>query len=118
MTKVKNLKDSKILIVGGAGFVGSNYVLIIKNYDPKYILIIDNLLSSTADNIARNKKIKFIYGSIISDEILFQIQKILIMYLILPAIMEISSIKILLKIIIITYFQTLNFITILKISKT
>ena len=75
MTKVRNnLKDSKILIVGGAGFVGSNLCsLIIKNYDPKYILIIDNLLSSTADNIVRNKKIKFIYGSIISDEILFQI---------------------------------------------
>ena len=59
------IKDSKILVVGGAGFVGSNLVhYLLENHDPKEIWIVDNLLSSDLSNVPNEKKVKFILGSI------------------------------------------------------
>ena len=59
------IKDSKILVVGGAGFVGSNLVhYLLENHDPKEICIVDNLLSSDLSNVPNEKKVKFILGSI------------------------------------------------------
>jgi len=52
-----NLNHTKILIVGGAGFVGSNlcnYILDICN--PKEILIVDNLLSSDICNVPNDPR--------------------------------------------------------------
>ena len=65
------LNNNKILIVGGAGFVGSNLAYhLLKYNNPKKIILIDNFLSSEKDNIPLNKKIKLISGSIIDDKIL------------------------------------------------
>ena len=59
------IKDSKILVVSGAGFVGSNLVhYLLENHDPKEIWIVDNLLSSDLSNVPNEKKVKFILGSI------------------------------------------------------
>ncbi len=72
----KDLNKNKILIVGGAGFVGSNltkYLLEEKN--PKKIYIIDNLISSEASSIPDNEKVIFICGSIADDFILNKIPK-------------------------------------------
>jgi nucleoside-diphosphate-sugar epimerase len=66
-----NLNHTKILIVGGAGFVGSNlcnYILDV--FDPKEILIIDNLLSSDVCNVSNDPKVRFVFGSIADDKIL------------------------------------------------
>ena len=41
-----SLVGETILIVGGAGFVGSNLTLKILEHDPHEIIIVDNLLSS------------------------------------------------------------------------
>ena len=63
--KMDLIKDSKILVVGGAGFVGSNLVhYLLENHDPKEICIVDNLLSSDLSNVPNEKKVKFILGSI------------------------------------------------------
>ena len=65
------IKDSKILVVGGAGFVGSNLVHhLFENHDPKEIWIVDNLLSSDLSNVPDEKKVKFILGSIADYRVL------------------------------------------------
>ena len=66
-----NLNGSKILIVGGAGFVGSNLCShILDVYDPKEVLIVDNLLSSDISNLPNDPRVRFVFGSITEDKIL------------------------------------------------
>ncbi len=68
-----SLENSKVLVVGGAGFVGSNLVLKLIDANVKEIYIVDNLLSSVSANIPISPKIKFILGSIADQRILNQI---------------------------------------------
>lgn len=68
---MKEFDNSKILIIGGAGFVGSNLAqMLLKNSGAERVCIVDNLLSSERDNIPLDKKIDFICGSIADDEVL------------------------------------------------
>ncbi|MBA2653508.1 MAG: NAD-dependent epimerase/dehydratase family protein [Gammaproteobacteria bacterium] len=62
--------NAKILVVGGAGFVGSNLCNALLEHDPKEIIIVDNLLSSEISQVPDNTKITFILGSITKDAIL------------------------------------------------
>lgn len=65
------LRDKKILIVGGAGFVGSNLCRhILDQHDPKYIEIVDNLLSSDISNVPNDPRVYFNFGSITDEKIL------------------------------------------------
>ena len=64
-------KDSRILIVGGAGFVGSNLTLKLLEQSPREIIIVDNLLSSDASNVPLAPQVTFRCGSITDDRILF-----------------------------------------------
>jgi UDP-glucose 4-epimerase len=68
-----SLEDSKVLVVGGAGFVGSNLVIQLLEAKVREIFVVDNLLSSISENIPINPKIKFIFGSIADQRILNQI---------------------------------------------
>ncbi len=65
--------NQKILVIGGAGFVGSNLCLKLLEYEPKEIWIVDNLLSADIENIVKTNKIKFIYGSISDDKIILKL---------------------------------------------
>jgi len=65
-----NFKNQKVLVVGGAGFVGSNLVHQILEQDPREIIVVDNLLSSDVSNIPADNKVRFVFGSITDDEIL------------------------------------------------
>jgi UDP-glucose 4-epimerase len=67
------VNNQKILVIGGAGFVGSNLVEKLLEYEPKEIWIIDNLLSADIENIVKSDKIKFIYGSISDDKIILKL---------------------------------------------
>ena len=63
-------KNTKILVVGGAGFVGSNLVIKLLEHDPAEILVVDNLLSAEVSNVPVSSTVRFVCGSITDDAIL------------------------------------------------
>lgn len=63
-------QNQRILVVGGAGFVGSNLVHSLLEQDPKEIVIVDNLLSSDVSNIPLDPRLNFVFGSITDEKIL------------------------------------------------
>lgn len=65
-----NFSGCKVLVVGGAGFVGSNLVHQILKQDVKQITVVDNLLSSDVSNIPADPRVEFVFGSITDDRIL------------------------------------------------
>lgn len=65
-----NFSGAKVLVVGGAGFVGSNLVHQILEQAPREIIIVDNLLSSDVSNIPSDSRVRFVFGSITDDRIL------------------------------------------------
>ena len=58
------------MIVGGAGFVGSNLVVALMQSSPKEIVIVDNLLSAERLNVPDAQRVTFIEGAITDDNIL------------------------------------------------
>jgi nucleoside-diphosphate-sugar epimerase len=68
-----SFNNAKILVVGGAGFVGSNLVFKLLEESPQEIVIVDNLISSDTANIPKDEKVKFVYGSITNDKILAEL---------------------------------------------
>lgn len=69
-----SLRNKKFLVVGGAGFVGSNLVKEILQLEPKSIVIVDNLLSADPRNIPDDKNVHFLCGSIADDLVLANIK--------------------------------------------
>ncbi|WP_337996572.1 NAD-dependent epimerase/dehydratase family protein [Oleispirillum naphthae] len=65
-----NFADARLLVVGGAGFVGSNLVRQLLEQDPREIVIVDNLLSSDISNVPDDPRVRFVLGSITDDRIL------------------------------------------------
>ncbi len=66
----KEFEDRSLLIVGGAGFVGSNLAVKLLEHNPRKLTIVDNLLSSDVSNIPDHPAVDFVFGSITDDEIL------------------------------------------------
>jgi UDP-glucose 4-epimerase len=67
-------EGGKILVVGGAGFVGSNLVKRLLKLFPNEIVIVDNLLSAERINVPHAPQVTFIEGSITDDEILARLK--------------------------------------------
>ncbi|TVO72427.1 NAD-dependent epimerase/dehydratase family protein [Sedimenticola selenatireducens] len=65
-----NFLNTRVLVVGGAGFVGSNLVHQILAQNPKEIIVVDNLISSDVANIPADQRVRFVFGSITDDRIL------------------------------------------------
>ena len=59
-----------VLVVGGAGFVGSNLCHMLLERDPRLLLIVDNLLSADISNVPRSHNVQFLCGSIADDKML------------------------------------------------
>ncbi|MEM4736751.1 MAG: NAD-dependent epimerase/dehydratase family protein [Nitrososphaeria archaeon] len=71
MMSSQYFSGQKILIVGGAGFIGSNLAkMILRDNERVNILIVDNLLSSEQENIPNDFRVTFVRGSICRDSIL------------------------------------------------
>lgn len=65
--------QSKVLVVGGAGFVGSNLCYKLLENNVAAITVVDNLLSAEAKNLPADKRVNFVFGSIADDRILAKI---------------------------------------------
>ena len=65
---------ARILVVGGAGFVGSNLVKRCLQEGVRKIVIVDNLLSSEPENVPQSDRVIFWQGSIADDAILGKIE--------------------------------------------
>lgn len=70
-----NFGNTNVLVVGGAGFVGSNLVkLLVKDNLNCNVTVIDNLLSSERHNLPDVPSVTFLEGSITNDQILDKIR--------------------------------------------
>jgi UDP-glucose 4-epimerase len=65
-----SFRDARVLVVGGAGFIGSNLVLRLLEDNPREVVIVDNLLSAEAVNVPDDPRVNFVVGSITDDLIL------------------------------------------------
>lgn len=69
-----NFENTKVIVVGGAGFVGSNLVkILLRDNKNISITVIDNLLSAEKINVPDDSRVAFIEGSIADDQVLAQI---------------------------------------------
>jgi len=64
---VEGFAGARILVVGGAGFVGSNLVRALLGNEPKQMLVVDNLLSAERENLPSDPRLVFIEKSITDD---------------------------------------------------
>lgn len=67
--------NAKIVVVGGAGFVGSNLCHALLEHGPRELVIVDNLLSSDISNVPTAANVSFVLGSIAEDPILARLPR-------------------------------------------
>jgi len=65
-----SFKNVRILVTGGAGFVGGNLCRRLLEDAPARLIVIDNLLSAEIDNLPEGRGVEFIRGSVTNDRIL------------------------------------------------
>ena len=62
------MNELRVLVTGGAGFIGSNIVETLLDQGVKYVRILDNLVTGKMDNITpildKYKNVEFMYGDI------------------------------------------------------
>jgi nucleoside-diphosphate-sugar epimerase len=64
------LAGRSLLVVGGAGFVGSNLIRQALAGHAARVLVVDNLLSSERENVPVDERVELVEGSIADDDVL------------------------------------------------
>lgn len=75
MNDLSDFVGATVLIVGGAGFVGSNLCHSLLESDLKSLIIIDNFLSSERVNVPEDPRVELVVGSIADDGVLRQLPR-------------------------------------------
>lgn len=65
-----SFKGANVVVVGGAGFVGSNLVGMILAHEPRRITIVDNFLSADPQSVPADPAIRLVAASITDDRVL------------------------------------------------
>jgi UDP-glucose 4-epimerase len=69
----EGIAGSRAVVIGGAGFVGSNLVRALVADGAASVLVVDNLLSSNRSSVPELPGVEFVKGSIAEDRILTQL---------------------------------------------
>jgi nucleoside-diphosphate-sugar epimerase len=64
------LNDASLLVVGGAGFVGSNLVRAALEGGARRVLVVDNLLSAERESLPDDPRVQLVEGSIADNDVL------------------------------------------------
>ena len=64
----------RLLVVGGAGFVGSNLVRLLLAEGAEHVLVVDNLLSSERENLPDDPRVELVEASIADDDVLTSLE--------------------------------------------
>ena len=67
---MREFAGTTILVVGGAGFVGSNLTAALLTAGPREVIVVDNLLSSERESVPVDPAITFVEGPITNDAVL------------------------------------------------
>lgn len=70
MIDYTQFKNAKILVVGGAGFVGSNLSHRLLTHEPKQLIIVDNLMSADRSQVPVADNVTFVHDTICNDAVL------------------------------------------------
>jgi len=65
-----HLRNRRLLVVGGAGFVGGNLVRHVLGLGCRSVVVVDNLLSAERDNVPDDPHVSFLQGSIGESRVL------------------------------------------------
>lgn len=70
MAEERELAGTTSLVIGGAGFVGSNTVRRLLFLGSARVVVVDNLLSAERCNVPEDARVEFVEGSIADDQVL------------------------------------------------
>src|SRR5579871_5627689 len=74
MLNTDDFQNTHVLVVGGAGFVGSALVRHLLDSGVRQVHVVDNLLSAEYENLPQDSRILFTEASITDDTVLEQLE--------------------------------------------